>query len=320
MVSFFGDYDITETVNIPFNTFSSDDPSASVTITNLVAGDIEIHKDGSTGKRSSDAGVTVSINFDTVTGNHMAHIDLSDNTHVGYYSVGARYQVRIEGTTVDGATINAWIGAFSVGCTLRPATDGRTLVVDAAGLADANVVKVGPTGSGTAQTANNMSGDVNDILTDTDVIDDATSGLVKIAQDVAAILVDTDVIDDGTSGLVKIASDVAATLVDTAVIGALGAGLTDLGGMSTAMKAEVNVEAKDVIAIDTRAEPAQGTPGATIAMAAKIDWLYKIWRNKKDQDGSTTQYYNDDASTVDHKRTTSEAAGTVTDAEVVTGP
>jgi len=36
--------------------------------------------------------------------------------------------------------------------------------------------------------------------------------------------------------------DVAAILVDTAVIGALGAGLTDLGGMATGMKGEVQVE------------------------------------------------------------------------------
>jgi len=35
---------------------------------------------------------------------------------------------------------------------------------------------------------------------------------------------------------------VDSILVDTAVIGALGAGLTDLGGMSTGMKAEVNTE------------------------------------------------------------------------------
>ena len=41
---------------------------------------------------------------------------------------------------------------------LQPATAGRTLVVDAAGLADANVVKVGPTGSGTAQTARDIGG------------------------------------------------------------------------------------------------------------------------------------------------------------------
>lgn len=37
-----------------------------------------------------------------------------------------------------------------------PATSGRSMVVDAAGLVDANTVKVGPTGSGTAQTAGDI--------------------------------------------------------------------------------------------------------------------------------------------------------------------
>lgn len=44
-----------------------------------------------------------------------------------------------------------------------PATSGRSMVVDAAGLVDANAVKVGPTGSGTAQTAGDIIGDTNDI-------------------------------------------------------------------------------------------------------------------------------------------------------------
>lgn len=43
---------------------------------------------------------------------------------------------------------------------LAPATAGRTIVVDASGLADANVVKVGPTGSGTAQTARDLGASV----------------------------------------------------------------------------------------------------------------------------------------------------------------
>ena len=141
MVSFFGDYDTTEAVCIPFNTFSSDDPSASVTITDLVAADIKIHKDGSTTQRASDSGITVSIDFDTITGNHLVAIDLSDNTDVGFYSAGSRYQVRMEGTTIDGATINAWIGAFSIGCTLRPATNGRTIVVDASGRVDVSLIE-----------------------------------------------------------------------------------------------------------------------------------------------------------------------------------
>jgi len=58
--------------------------------------------------------------------------------------------------------------------------------------------------SGTSQTANDNGADIN------------------------AILDDTDLIDDGTSGLAKIASDVAAVLVDTAEIGVAGAGLTNI--------------------------------------------------------------------------------------------
>jgi hypothetical protein len=116
MTAYFGDYNTTQTVHIPFNTFTSDDPSASVTVTNLVAGDIKIHKDGAVAERTSANGVTVSIDFDTITGNHMVNIDLSDNTHAGFYSAGSHYQVRLEGITVDAATLNVWIGTFSIGC------------------------------------------------------------------------------------------------------------------------------------------------------------------------------------------------------------
>ena len=71
---------------------------------------------------------------------------------------------------------------------------------------------------------------------------------VDISADIAAVKVDT-----------------AATLVDTAEIGVAGAGLTDLGGMSTGMKAEVNTEA-DTALTDydgpTNAEMEARTPTA----------------------------------------------------------
>ena len=41
-----------------------------------------------------------------------------------------------------------------------PATSGRSMVVDANGLVDANTVKVGPSGSGTAQTARDIGASV----------------------------------------------------------------------------------------------------------------------------------------------------------------
>ena len=110
MVPYFGDFAENETVYIPFNTFSSDDPTASVTVTDLVDADIKVHKDGGTTEIATD-GATVAINFDSVTGNHLITIDTSVHAD---YSTGSDYLVRIEGVTVDAGTINAWVGMFSI--------------------------------------------------------------------------------------------------------------------------------------------------------------------------------------------------------------
>ena len=97
-------------VIIPFSTFSSDDPSASVTITDLVDADIKVAKDGAATPISTD-GATVVIDLDSIAGNHVITIDTSVDAA---YSTGSEYQVRIEGTTVDGGTVNAWVGCFSI--------------------------------------------------------------------------------------------------------------------------------------------------------------------------------------------------------------
>lgn len=109
-----GDYAEDSTVYIMFNTFTSDDPSASSTITNFANTDVHIHKDNGLTQRNNAAGVTVSIDFDGITGSHMIAIDTSDDTVVGFWVAGADYFVRIEGTTIDGATVNAVIGHFSI--------------------------------------------------------------------------------------------------------------------------------------------------------------------------------------------------------------
>ena len=140
-MQYLGDFAEDSTVHIPFNTFSSDDPQASVTATNLIASDIYVHKDGSTTDIVTD-GATVAIDFDTITGNHLVTIDTSASAD---YSTGSDYLVRIEGVTVDGGTINAIIGSFSI--------ENR--------FNDVNVVTV----SGTAQTANDNGADINTLLT-----------------------------------------------------------------------------------------------------------------------------------------------------------
>lgn len=57
---------------------------------------------------------------------------------------------------VPNVNVKTWNDLTTVALPLVPTTAGRTLVVDAAGLADANVVKLGPSGSGTAQTAKDV--------------------------------------------------------------------------------------------------------------------------------------------------------------------
>jgi hypothetical protein len=480
---------------IPFHTFDSNDPSASVTITGLAVTDIEIYKDGSVTQRASDAGYalldTDGIDFDGVTGIHGFSLDLADNTTAGFFTAGARYWVVVSAITIDAATVNFVAATFRIGypgalldttiATLASQTgftltagsadndayNGWTAVVHdvasaiqvAAGIvsdyvgstktvtlsadpgiftmaAGDNISLFPPVGVhawnavalATTNPLPNAAADaaggliisdaggldadaqivtkINSILDDTDLIDDATSGLAKIATDVAAVLVDTSTTLQGElDGIQADTEDIQATLatnldttvssratpaqaadavwneatadwvgagtfgkavsdvlVDTAEIGTAGAGLTEAGGtgdhltainlpnqtmditgditgnlsgsvgsvtgnvggtvaeLGTQAKADVNAEVVDALATDTYAEPAQGAPAATASLATKIGNLHKSWRNKKDNDGTTTQLYNDDAATVDHKQTTSESGGTVTKGEWVTGP
>ena len=107
------------TLYIPFHTFDSNDPSASVTITGLATTDIEIYKDGSTTQRASDAGYalldTDGIDFDSTTGIHGFSIDLSDNTTANFYEAGSQYWVVVASITVDAATVNFLAATFRIG-------------------------------------------------------------------------------------------------------------------------------------------------------------------------------------------------------------
>lgn len=90
-----------------------------------------------------------------------------------------------------------------------------------------------------------LATEIASILADTDELqtDWVDGGRLDLIVD--AILVDTGTTLDGK--LDTIDGIVDNILVDTAEIGTAGAGLTDLGGMSTAMKAEVQTEANDAL-------------------------------------------------------------------------
>lgn len=109
-----------------------------------------------------------------------------------------------------------------------------------------------------------------------------------------------------------------ATLTTT--VGASGAGLTDLGGMSTTMKGQVNAEVLDVLNVDTFAEPGQEAPAATNTIRKMLHFLFKAWRNKSTETATTYSLYADDGTTVDQKSTNSDDGTTFTSGEVGSGP
>lgn len=107
------------TLYVPFCTYDSNDPTASVTMTGLAVTDIEIYKDGGTTQRASDAGYTLldtdGIDFDTVTGLHGFSINLADNTTAGFYAAGSQYWVVVASITVDAGVINFVAATFRIG-------------------------------------------------------------------------------------------------------------------------------------------------------------------------------------------------------------
>lgn len=136
---YLGDFPTGETIYIPFHTFDSNDPSASVTISDFVIADVVLYKNGGTTQRTSTSGFTLldtdGIDFDGVTGIHGVSIDTSDNTDAGFYAVGSDYWVKIGPITIDAATINFVAAIFSIDNRglLRPTVAQRTLDITTTG-------------------------------------------------------------------------------------------------------------------------------------------------------------------------------------------
>jgi hypothetical protein len=109
-VIYLGDYDAGATVYLPWSTIAADGAS----ITRATDGSIRIYKNNGTTQRTSANGITDSEDFDSVTGTHLLTVDLSDNTDAGFYAAGNDYEVMLVGAVIDGETVNAWLGCFSI--------------------------------------------------------------------------------------------------------------------------------------------------------------------------------------------------------------
>ncbi len=121
---------------------------------------------------------------------------------------------------------------------------------------------------------------------------------------------------DTTSGGVLVAA-IANNAITAASI---ATDAIDSDALAASALTEIKTQAVDALATDTYAEPGQGAPAATATLAAKINYLYKAWRNKVTTTSSQYSLFADDAATVDQKATLSDDGSTYTRGEIATGP
>jgi len=88
-----------------WNTFDATGGS----ITRATNGTITVYKDDSTS--GSTAGITDNEDFNSVTGVHLCEIDLSADE---FYAPGHDYAVVLSAAAIDGETVNAVLGTFSI--------------------------------------------------------------------------------------------------------------------------------------------------------------------------------------------------------------
>jgi len=105
MAVYLGDYNEDDTLYFEWHTVGADGAS----ITRATNGEVRVYKDN--GVDQSTAGITDSEDFDGLTGTHACTIDLSAHA---FYATGADYSVVLQGAVIDGVTVNAVLGNFSI--------------------------------------------------------------------------------------------------------------------------------------------------------------------------------------------------------------
>ena len=322
-----------------FATFSSDDPSASVALSGIAVTDIEVYKNGSITQRSSDAGYalldTDGIDFDGHVGIGGFSIDIDNNDDAGFFAAGQEYDVVLASITVDGATINFHAGTFSIE-RAGGALALIKLIPTTAMRGTDSVVLAGPTKTemDTAHglLATEAKQDIIDTNVDLTLADTANMqpkfvgitlfnewlGATAGKQNADATALTEIKASGAGSGSYDPNTDSTEALRD--LVGTAGAGLTDLGGMSTSMKAQVNVEVDG--ALDTSiAELGQGVPTATPNLRTLGMLLYMALRNKLDvaTSGTDTLEIHNSAGTRITQKLLTDSGGDYSEAKMISG-
>ena len=99
-----GDVNKGATVRLPFNSAGAD--GASITL--AANGTAKAYVDGGTTEITS--GVTLTEDHDAITGRHFVSVDTTGSG----FTPGSDILVAVDGMTIDGKTVNVWVGSFSI--------------------------------------------------------------------------------------------------------------------------------------------------------------------------------------------------------------
>lgn len=139
MSKYLGDFSASTVIDFKFTTFR---PSTGAPFTLAGTPVVSVYKDNSL--LQSTAGVTLTVDFDTVTGLH--HVRITTATDGTFYANGGEFECVITAGTVDSVSVvGSCIGRFTLRsqAALYPTTAGYTLDVNANGEAGIDWANVG---------------------------------------------------------------------------------------------------------------------------------------------------------------------------------
>lgn len=134
-----GDYDASAVI---YGKFTSYRPSTGAAFTLAGTPALSVYKDSST--TQSTTGVTLTADFDSVTG--LNHFEIDTSADGTFYSAGSNFDIVITTGTVDGVSVvGSVVASFTIRkcAALKPTVAGRTLDVSATGEAGLDWANIG---------------------------------------------------------------------------------------------------------------------------------------------------------------------------------
>ena len=297
-----GDFDASAIVYGKFTTYR---PSTGAPFTLAGTPALSVYKDGST--TQSTTGVTLTADFDSVTGlNHFAIDTSADGT---FYAAGSFFDVVITTGTVDSiSSVGSVVGSFTIrkNSTLKPTTAGRTLDVSSTGEAGIDWANVGsPTTtldlSGTTISPSQVAASVTAGVTVT-TNNDKTGCTVSTVSDKTGYSI-------GTGGITTAsfaAGAIDATAIATDAIGSNEISAAAVTKIQTGLATPTNITAATGIVLSSAGVDAvwaktmtelSAVPGVTASALSALTWIFELARNKVTQTATTQTVYKDDGST-----------------------